>query len=211
VGGYQLDNTHELRDEVPFGRLPDLMGPATLPLEDDADAIKSVLWLHTDRKYKTAADQLVKVRTNQAVTVDEEDDSADFSREEPEVAIGQLASLAFDGESWQERLKEYSTLLDRHPEIHESHATLTATATNKYLVNSEGTVIRQPVSLAVLHARAATRAPDGVRLKHFAPFHGHSVEDLPSEAVLEAAVRSPKARSQRRREPSSDPPGSPRT
>ena len=98
VGDYQLDNTHEVRGGLPFARLPDFSGPVAIPQENDIDAIKSILWLHTDRKYKAAADQLVKVRTNQAVTVDEEDASADFSRESPEAAIGPLASVAVDVE-----------------------------------------------------------------------------------------------------------------
>ncbi|MCY4653313.1 MAG: 4-hydroxybenzoate octaprenyltransferase, partial [Dehalococcoidia bacterium] len=44
-------------------------------------------------------------------------------------------------------------------------------------------------TLAVLYARAATRAPDGMRLKHFVPFYERAVDDLPAEADMEAAVR----------------------
>ena len=188
VGDYELDNTREMRDELPFGRFPDFSGPVAIPLEDDADAIKSILWLHTDRKYKAAADQLIKVRTNQAVTVDEEDASADFSRESPEVAIGPLASFALDVEPWRERLKEYSALLDAHPEIHESDAALTAVATNKYLVNSEGTRVQHGTVQARITLYAATSADDGMELYRFESFDAHSRDGLPGEDTVRQAI-----------------------
>ena len=188
VGDYQLDNTHEVRGAMPFGRLPDFSGPVAIPLEDDIDAIKSILWLHTDRKYKAAADQLVKVRTNQAVTVDEEDASADFSRESPEVAIGPLASVAIDVEPWRERLKEYSALLDSHPGIHESNATLTAVATNKYLVNSEGTRVQHGTVHVRVMLYAATNADDGMELYRYESFNGHSPDRLPEDDTVRRAI-----------------------
>ena len=188
VGDYQLDNTHEVRDAMPFGPLPDFSGPVAIPLEDDVDAIKSILWLHTDRKYKAAADQLVKVETNRAVTVDEEDASADFSRESPEVAIGPLASIAIDVEPWRERLKEYSALLDSHPEIHESSATLSAVATNKYLVNSEGTRVQHGTVQVRVTLYAATSADDGMELYRYESFDAHSPDRLAGDDTMRQAI-----------------------
>ena len=188
VGDYQLDNTHEVRGAMPFGRLPDFSGPVAIPLEDDVDAIKSILWLHTDRKYKAAADQLVRVRTNQAVTVDEEDASADFSRESPEVDIGPLASVAIDTEPWIERLKNYSALLDSHPGIHESNATLTAVATNKYLVNSEGTRVQHGTVHVRVNLYAATSADDGMELYRYESFNAHSPDRLAEDDTIRQAI-----------------------
>ena len=188
VGDYQLDNTHEVRDSMPFARLRDFSGPLDIPLEDDIDAIKSLLWLHTDRQYKAAADQLVKVRTNQAVMVDEEDASADFSRESPEVAIGPLASIAIDVGPWRERLKEYSALLDSYADIHESDAALTAIATNKYLVNSEGTRVQHGTVQVRVSLYAATSADDGMELYRFESFDAHALDRLPGEDTVRQAI-----------------------
>jgi len=188
VGDYQLDNTHEVRGAMPFGRLPDFSGPVAIPLDDDLDAIKSILWLHTDRKYKAAADQLVKVRTNRAVTVDEEDASADFSRESPEVDIGPLASVAIDTEPWIERLKNYSALLDSHPWIHESNATLTAVATNKYLVNSEGTRVQHGAVHVRVNLYAATSADDGMELYRYESFNAHLPDRLAEDDTIRQAI-----------------------
>ena len=188
VGDYQLDNTREVRGGLPFGQLPDFSGPVAMPLEDDVEAIKSILWLHTDRKYKAAADQLVQVRTNQAVTADGEDASADFSRESPEVAVDPLASVAVDVEPWGERLREYSSLLDSHPDIHESNATLTAVATNNYLVNSEGTRVRHGTVHVRVSLYAATSADDGMELYRYESFHAHSPDRLPDDDAVRQAI-----------------------
>ena len=188
VGDYELDNTREVRGALPFGRLPDFSGPVAVPLDDDVDAIKSILWLHTDRRYKAAADQLVKVAANRAVTVDEEDASADFSRESPEVAVGALASITVDVEPWTERLKEYSALLDSHPEVHESNATLTAVATNKYLVNSEGTRVQHGTVQVRVTLYAATSADDGMELYRYESFDAHTPDRLAGDATIRRAI-----------------------
>ena len=127
-------------------------------------------------------------KTNQAVTVDEEDGSADFSRESPEVAIGPLASIAIDVEPWRERLKEYSALLDSHPEIHESNATLTAIATNKYLVNSEGTKVQHGTVQVRVALYAATSADDGMELYRYESFDAHSPDRLAGEDTVRQAI-----------------------
>ena len=188
VGDYQLDNTHEVRGSLPFARLPDFSGPVAIPLDDDVDAIKSILWLHTDRRYKAAADQLVKVAANRAVTVDEEDASADFSSESPEVAVGALASVTIDVEPWTERLKEYSALLDSYPEVHESNATLTAVATNKYLVNSEGTRVQHGTVQVRVTLYAATSADDGMELYRYESFDAHMPDRLAGDATIRRAI-----------------------
>ncbi len=48
------------------------------PIEDNANAIKRRLWLETDRAYRTAAERLIRIKTNTQVKVAEADDSDDF-------------------------------------------------------------------------------------------------------------------------------------
>ena len=187
VGDYEFDSSHSLRG-MPFALSFDFRQPVSIPIDDDINAIKSILWLHTDRRYKAAADQLVKVTANRAVTVEEEDVSADFSREAPEVFVGPRRSLALDPDPWEVRLKAYSALLDSSPLIYESNATLRATATNKYLVNSEGTRIQQGTAQYRLSLYAATRAEDGMELYRFESFDAHTPERLADDATVRAAI-----------------------
>jgi hypothetical protein len=80
VGDYALDNTRQVRGDFNFPRF----GAAAVPIDNDPDAIRAVLWHFTDQRYKQALEQFTKVRTNVQVKVAQEDSSADFSREEPQ-------------------------------------------------------------------------------------------------------------------------------
>src|SRR5688572_15570004 len=53
VGDYNLDNTHQIRGQRGGGGEQALSRPGSvlMPLDDDLDALKSVIWLETDRRY----------------------------------------------------------------------------------------------------------------------------------------------------------------
>jgi predicted Zn-dependent protease len=186
VGDYQLDNTHRLRGGMDFmSRFP---RPVPIAVEDDLDAIKSVLWLETDKKYKAAMERLIRVKTQKTVKVKEEDESADFSRESPEKFIGQIFKIELDVAIWEKKLKEYSALFSSYPEIYVSSVSLSADATNKYLVNSEGTVIQQGLAHWRLGVMASTKAEDGMDLYKYESFDARSLDGLPGEKKVKKAI-----------------------
>jgi predicted Zn-dependent protease len=186
VGDYQLDNTHRLRGGMDFmSRFP---RPVPIAVEDDLDAIKSTLWLETDKKYKAAMERLIQVKAQKTVKVKEEDESADFSSESPEKFIGQICKIELDGPIWERRLKEYSTLFSSYPEIYESSVTLSADATNKFLVNSEGAVIQQGLAHWRLGVMASTKAEDGMDLYKYESFDSRSLDGLPGEKKVKQAI-----------------------
>lgn len=188
VGDYQLDNTRRLRGDQ-FGAVLEMFSvPVSLPVEDDLDAIRSALWLETDKKYKAAVERLIQVKTNTAVKVKEEDPSADFSRETSQQFIGPLSRITLDVAQWEKRLKEYSALFNAYPEIYESNVTLSADATNKYLVNSEGTMIQQGMPHLRLGVYAATKADDGMGLYRYETFDVRSPERLPDDKTVRQAI-----------------------
>ena len=152
-------------------------------------ALRHDLWLATDAAYKEALEQLAQKRAFLQNRVQDEP-VPDFSVEGASVLVEPLAESAFDAEAWQGTVRRLSEVFGEYPAIDDSSVTLRVENSTKYLVNSDGSVLRQPASVAVLHARAATRAPDGMRLKHYVPFYERAVEDLPAEAEMEAAVRS---------------------
>ncbi len=186
VGNYVLDNTHRLRGvyDFEFRYSP----PASVPLEDDLEAIKGVLWLETDKKYKAAIERLEQVETYKTVKVKEEDESADFSRESPEIYIGSLAQVSVDKIKWENKLKEYSALFIPYPDIFESSVNLFVEVTNKYLVNSEGTVIQHGMTHWRLGIFAQTKAEDGMDLYKYESFNAHSLERLPDEQTVREAI-----------------------
>lgn len=186
VGDYQLDNTHRLRGVFDFmSRIP---RPVSVPVEDDLEALKSALWLETDKRYKAAVERLIQVKTHKAVKVKEEDESADFSLESPEKFIGPLSLITVDTAEWEKKLKEYSALFNPFPEIYESNITLTANATNKYLVNSEGTAIQHGMTRWRLGLYAKTKADDGMDLYRFESFDSHTLEGLADEETVRKTI-----------------------
>ena len=186
VGSHELDNSEFLgmRSMFSMGSLP-----RSLVREDDYGALRHDLWLATDAAYKEALEQLAQKRAFIQNRVQDEP-VPDFSDEGAFVLIEPPAESAFDEEAWRETVRRLSEVFREFPAIDESSVALRVETSNRYLVNSDGSMVRQPASLAVLYARAATRAPDGMRLKHFVPFYERAVEDLPAAADMEAAVRS---------------------
>ena len=44
-----------------------------MPIDNDVDALRSVIWLETDRRYKAAVERFIQVKANRTIKVDEED------------------------------------------------------------------------------------------------------------------------------------------
>ncbi len=188
VGDYRLDNTHRLRGDGATDYTGGYTQPVSLPIEDDVDAIKSAIWLKTDEKYKEAVKRLIHVQTNRAVKVEEEDQSADFSRETPQVASLPPVRLKLNAAAWEKKVRELSAVFMKHREIHSSAVLLVEEALNKYLVNTEGAALRHGKTQATLVILATTKADDGMDLFRFETFEAFTPEGLPTDETLKQAV-----------------------
>jgi TldD protein len=188
VGDYQYDNTHQIRGQRGFGGGGNFNYPVSMPLDDDLDALKSVVWLETDRRYKTAVERLIQVRANRTIKVDEEDTSADFSREKPQVAaLGQVSS-ELNVPDWEKKVKSYSAIFRKYPEIYDGAVSLSSNANNQYVVNSEGTSIQHGTVHVRLSIFARTKADDGMELNRFESFDANNIDRLPAEAVIRQTI-----------------------
>ncbi len=184
VGDYTLDSSRRIRGDR-FARFMDRGGPAVrLAIEDDPAALRGLLWQETDRKYKNAVEKLIKVEANKKVKVEEEDESADFTREEVATHLGGLVELDLDTADWRQRLKRYSALLNQNPEIYRSQVSLSAEAKNRFFVNSEGTVIQSGRTHWDLAIYVSTTAEDGMELYRYESFDAHGADGLPNEEKM---------------------------
>jgi len=158
VGSRDLDNTHgDNRYHA--------ITTAALPVEDKADAIARVLWLNTDRMYKRAAQSYLEVKTKTKVRAEEEDSSPDFSMEKPEVHVGKTSLPPdFDHKAWEERVRKYSAIFAKYPEIENSNVVLLVENSSRYFVSSEGARIAESHPLIRILALGRTLADDGVNL-----------------------------------------------
>lgn len=190
VGDQQLDNTRQLRGERSFGNRG-FSRPVHLPLEDDVAALRTALWLETDRKYKEAVEAYIQVKTNAAVKTKEEDESADFSREKPERYIGPaMKPPAVDEAAWEKTLKEVSRVFAAEPLIYDSDVSLSVDSMTTDLVTSEGSAVSESHVHARVGLLAQTRAEDGMMLYRYEAFDAHALERLPGASRLsETAAR----------------------
>ncbi len=182
VGDYALDNTHALRGEAeaPFSGFRRVVAP----LDDDPAAIRAALWLETDREYKEAVEQLTKVKTNVGVKIEEDDRSADFSRERPEVMIAPVVPLELDRAPWEEKLRQYTAPYAAHADIFDARADLVVTSETHWFVSSEGTALQFSRPRFQLFLSAFTKAEDGMELPRYESFFASSAAGLPDDAAI---------------------------
>jgi len=183
VGDYNLDNTREIRGgnaQMGFENFR----PVAVPIDDDPDAIRAVLWHNTDERYKRAVEQLTKVKTNVQVKVAQEDQSADFSREEPQRFSEPLVQIQVDRRAWEEKLRKYTAPFAKYTDIYQATAFLQASAESRWYVNSEGAVIQTSQPAFHLFVVAGTKADDGMELPLYESYFGFTEKDLPDDATV---------------------------
>jgi len=190
VGDYNLDNTHQLRGQRGANTSSPFSYPVLMPIDNDVDALRSVIWLETDRKYKAAVERFIQVKANRTIKVDEEDTSADMSRQKSETATLALASVDMNVANWEKKLKAFSAAFNKYPEVYEGTLSISANANNDYVVNSEGTSIQHGRASWRLSIYARTKADDGMDLYRFEAFDSHTMDRLPSDEKIRQTIEA---------------------
>ncbi len=188
VGDYQLDNTHPIRGDA-RANSPRLV-QVSLPLTDDEKPIRLALWRATDRSYKQASEALTRVRTNVAAKVQDENPSADFSREERQEHADSLAAYTLDTRAWEARLRRVSAVFSEDPLVLRSQVSLAVEADNRYYVNSEGSQIVTGDVGCRIFIQGVTKAEDGMELPLYTSYFATSPDGLPDERQLIADARA---------------------
>ena len=154
-------------------------------VDDNEFAIRHKLWLATDQAYKNAAEALTaKNAVLKQLTIDTQVD--DFAHAEPVQMIRPLVTLDPAASSWSSVLKDVSGFYRQDPQIESVEASLAFQATNRYYVNSEGTIVRTGYSVYSLVGAASTQASDGMRLDRSTDVVTGEFKDLPTPAKFRA-------------------------
>jgi predicted Zn-dependent protease len=184
LGSPNLDNTHGDHRASAVNSLQ-------LPLGDDREALGRSLWLATNTGYGTALDNYLRVKTEAEVRAREEDTSPDFSQESPQSYIGKPApQVVVDRAAWERRVRALSQVFREFPDVYLNVVMLTAQNETDYFASSEGSRVVTPHLQARLVAMAVTRADDGMDLFREQTFEAETVDGLPAQAELEAAMRA---------------------
>jgi predicted Zn-dependent protease len=183
VGSPKLDNYHRVR-----GDRGQFTSGASLTYEDNVNSIKRRLWLETDRAYRTAAERLIRIKTNTQVKVAEEDNSDDFSTEAPAVSQQAPPKLKFDEAVWSDRIRTLSARFQRYPSVLTSHVAVLCQTDTRYLVDTQGSRIEHGRGFARVVITASARAADGTDLSAFETFEAVDAAGLPDDKAILAAI-----------------------
>ncbi|HEY8077330.1 MAG TPA: metallopeptidase TldD-related protein [Labilithrix sp.] len=185
VGTPQFDSSHPSRSVAPaHGH------HQTLPLGDDAIALKQVAWIATDGAYKDAAERFVSLQNQKDVKAEDEDKSPDFSQEPPQKWIGAPPPpLGLDLEQWRGRLRTLSAMFKGDKEIHDAHVSLVAGRRTRWYLDSAGSELAFGERSYRVMITARTQADDGMPLGLFKSFEAWSPESLPTDAQMSAAIK----------------------
>lgn len=174
VGSYQLDNTNFRGGRRGGGG----WWAASIPIEDDYNAIRQAIWWRTDRQYKSVVETLAKKKAfMESKTIEDKPD--DFSREDPAVHFRPRAELSIDAGPLEDIALTLSRVFQTYPLVQSSGVTVTGAAGNKYLVNTEGTRIRIAKTRYSISANATVQADDGMNISSSISFPGRTPDDWP--------------------------------
>jgi TldD protein len=140
------------------------------PLDSDPEALRYALWLATDEAYKNAlrsyAAKQAALKQFQSAPLQQ-----DFTAAKPVTHIDPIVSIDLDRDTWKQHIVEASGLYASDPEVRAfanhvqySSSTLRAVAVNRYLINTEGTVLRQGYTGYNAAISIGGQAEDGMRL-----------------------------------------------
>ena len=197
VGDYQSDNTNFAGGRFGGSRY----GLGRFPIDDDYMAMRRHLWLETDSAYKGAVEALSRKRAALR-NLTENDKLNDFAHAEPLRSLGQFRPLSIDENAWVDRIRALSAVFARFPDLRYSTVTLEASEGGYYVVNSEGTEVREPERVTFVRARALAQAADGSSVRDAVTIHALDSANMPAQAAMEretAARGRPRRRFRRQR------------
>ena len=180
IGSYVLDNSSTRGDGV----------VQLAPTDNNPDAIRYALWLATDDAYKIALRNLAAKEAN-LKRFEAQSRENDFAQEKPVTHLEPLRVLDLDRAEWKRRLVDASGLYASAPEVRAfaadvqySTANVRGITVNRYLVNTEGSVVRNGYAAYQDGISVGGQASDGMRLGRDNGSVATTANELESAAAL---------------------------
>jgi TldD protein len=188
VGDYQIDDSHDIEGGNLYREGGGYGNELILPVDNDATAIRQVLWRSTDNEYKRALGAYRDVKKAlENPTEKKKSDIADFSKEKPslffEPPIADFNAL-MNKQQWEDKIKSYTAPFLGNKDIISCDASLQFTAERKYFVSSEGTRIAQNMTYANLNISASIRTDDDDIAPLYISYFAFTPDHLPSSEVI---------------------------
>jgi len=184
VGDYEFDNSIKGRSggKVPFN------GASSIPLDNDPDAIRTVLWQATDHAYKEALTQYFNKKANHVRELNK-DDVQSFTKEKSHIYYGEELELSFDQKEWERKVRDISSIFKEYKDIINADIIVTAQKETVYFINSEGTSYIRDEALYTIDSQVSTRADDGRTISNNKNLYYITPEGIPSVDEIKSSLR----------------------
>ena len=140
------------------------MGEANiLPLDNDPLALRHQIWIITDEAYKAAGEELAAKQAALKQFSADPNPVDDFAKAPVITSLEPTVTLKLDEGSWKTTLEDMTALYKQYPDVQNVSASAHFASNNEYLVNSEGTVIRN--GRVTYSVQFAASAPAASRLR----------------------------------------------
>ncbi len=183
VGDYKFDNTN-YAGRFGGGSQYDL---SRFPLDNAYPVLRRYLWLETDSAYKSAVEALSRKRAALR-NLTQTDQISDFAHADPVQAVREFHHLSIDENAWSDRVRTLSDIFAQYPDVKDSRVDLESSDGGYYMVNSEGTELKEPETVTVLRVRASAQAPDGMTVRDAVTFHALDTAHMPGDAEMRRGV-----------------------
>lgn len=166
-------------------------GNIPLPLDNDYYGIRRTLWIQTDKVYKAAGETYKnKIYILNRNNISTDSLVPDFS---PAPVINRKikgSSFVYNKAEWEKRVKSVSAIFSQYPDVDDSGVSFRFAKANTYMVNSEGSEVKNPVDIAVITISAFSTAPDGRKLSDRLEVIAPTPGDLPSDDWFQEEIRN---------------------
>jgi TldD protein len=155
-----------------------------LPLDNDPIALRHQIWLATDEAYKSAGQALTEKQAALKQFSSDANPVDDFAKAPVVRALEPTVALEVDDPAWRKTIEEATSLYRQYPDVQSVSASVRFSATNEYLVNSEGTVTRTGRKTYSVQLNSSAQAADGMRLSRNPFWMVAKAEELPAREKL---------------------------
>lgn len=162
-----------------------------LPMDDDYFGIRRAFWSGTDKVYRDAARHYKKnVQVLEETGKELKDVPHRSFVKTPSVKMVVAGTpVSWDKKHWESAVRNLSAIFISFPKITSSRVAISFVQGHRYLVNSEGTLVKTPTSMVTFTAFAQSRNDDGEFIFDQVLYQRRVPAELPSEDALAKEIR----------------------
>lgn len=187
-GSYKLDNMHGAE----YGN-----ASTDLPLHNNEDAIRLVLWSRTDGAFKNALSRYENIATGKKVRAAEEDTASDFSASTPSTFFDppfKSSDVKCDINNMAAWQKQFTAALKKNPSLLTGQSMFEFRIIRKYFVDTDGTNIIENSTGTWQLITGNTKADDGMDLPLTLLYFAYTPSQLPGRDSILKDVASMSAK-----------------